>query len=276
MLRNTFVHLPGVGYATERRLWKAGITTWDDFFESRKMVRLGPARTRLLEEGLSTSLDELGRRNHRFFQPLLPTRESWRAYGEFRDSVAFVDIETTGMESERDEITVIGLYDGEKMRSYVVGDTERFPSDLERYRLIITFNGSCFDLPFLRRAFPDLRLHQIHIDLRYVLARLGLKGGLKAIERRLGISRTARTRDIQGWDAVFLWQRYEKGDEEALEILLEYNMEDVVNLKELMDQAYEALRADCLSHGFRNYSLRDVQDSQRELPSTIDRTSLRA
>jgi uncharacterized protein YprB with RNaseH-like and TPR domain len=262
LLRSTFVHVPGVGYATERRLWTSGITTWEEFLSAGKAPHLGPHRTRQLEEGLTASLHHLAEGNHRFFRRRLPTREYWRAYEEFRDSTAFLDIETTGMDAERDEVTLIGLYDGDRMRHYMDEEMEEFPHDLQRYKLIVTFNGSSFDLPFLRAAFPGLRLHQIHVDLRYVLARLGLKGGLKAIERRVGIERTPRTREVRGWDAVYLWRRYQKGDEEALDILLEYNQEDVVNLKQLVEMAYDALRSDCLHHGFRTYSLRDVEDRE--------------
>ncbi len=261
MLRNTFIHLPGIGYATERRLWTEGITTWDEFLGARKDTGLGPARTRKLEEGLPASFDRLTEGDHRFFRRRLPARESWRAYHDFKDSVAFLDIETTGTEAEGDEITLIGLFDGNTMRSYLEEEMERFPEDLEQYKLIVTFNGSSFDLPFLKRTFPELRLHQIHIDLRHVLRRLGLKGGLKAIERRVGIERTPQTRDVRGWDAVYLWRRYLKGDEEALDILLQYNEEDVVNLKDLVEMAYGGLRALCLHHGFRTYSLSDLPHS---------------
>lgn len=259
MLTSSFIHLRGVGPITERKIWDSGVTSWEAFLESTETASLGPTRTRKVEAGVNSSMDQLRRRNHRFFRRRLPTRESWRAYGEFSDSVAYVDIETTGMESETDEITIIGLYDGSRFRSYVGPDTRQFPRDLERFSVIVTFNGSSFDLPFLRRALPELKLHQIHIDLRHVLARLGLKGGLKSIEKRMGIRRTPRTRDLKGMDAVYLWNLYERGDENALEILLEYNMEDVVNLQELMRMAYEGLKAECLSHGFRTYSLRDLQ-----------------
>lgn len=260
MLTSSFIHLRGVGPITERKLWDSGVTSWGAFLESAQTASLGPKRTRSLEAGVNSSIDHLRTRDHRFFRRWLPTREAWRAYAEFRDSIAYVDIETTGMESEADEITIIGLYDGERFHSYVGPETTNFPDDLERFSVIVTFNGASFDLPFLRRALPDLRLHQIHIDLRHVFARLGMKGGLKSVEKRLGIARTPRTKDLRGMDAVYLWNKYTKGDEEALEILLEYNMEDVVNLKELMGMAYQRLKAECLHHGFRTYSLRDLPE----------------
>jgi uncharacterized protein YprB with RNaseH-like and TPR domain len=59
--------------------------------------------------------------------------------------------------------------------------------------------------------------------------RHGLFGGLKRVEEQLGIAR--RSKGIDGWDAMRLWSRYEDGgDREALEILLAYNRDDVLNL----------------------------------------------
>jgi uncharacterized protein YprB with RNaseH-like and TPR domain len=50
----------------------------------------------------------------------------------------------------------------------------------------------------------------------------------------LGIPR--KSTDISGWDAVRLWWRYVNDyDERALHTLLEYNREDVVNLKTLKE-----------------------------------------
>jgi uncharacterized protein YprB with RNaseH-like and TPR domain len=59
-----------------------------------------------------------------------------------------------------------------------------------------------------------------------------LKGGLKQLEERFGIARS--TRGMNGWDALRLWARYEnEGDRAALDVLLEYNREDVMNLVQL-------------------------------------------
>ena len=258
MLQSTFVHVRGIGYVTERKLWEGGLGSWDAYLEDPKAVRLGPVRGRRLEAALHDSQERLRVRDHRFFAAHLPRREYWRAWEEFRDSVAYVDIETTGLESERDEITVIGLFDGAETRYFYEDSLEDFPSALDGYQLLVTFNGSTFDVPFLKRTFPALQVDQIHIDLRYLFARLGMKGGLKAIERRMGIRRSPATEGVRGWDAVYLWRRYQQGDEEALRILLQYNGEDVVNLQPLLEIAYDGLRSQCLHPGFRTYSLKDL------------------
>jgi hypothetical protein len=72
------------------------------------------------------------------------------------------------------------------------------------------------------------------VDLRYVLRALGYKGGLKAIERTLGMSRPGEVASFDGWDAVRLWREYRAGSKEALRLLVEYNLEDVLNLEPLL------------------------------------------
>jgi uncharacterized protein len=74
-----------------------------------------------------------------------------------------------------------------------------------------------------------------HTDLMHHCWNNQLFGGLKAVERRLGIQRLVK--EVDGFEAVRLWWRYVNDyDKEALEILLEYNREDVVNLKTLKDK----------------------------------------
>jgi uncharacterized protein YprB with RNaseH-like and TPR domain len=73
------------------------------------------------------------------------------------------------------------------------------------------------------------------------LRRLGLSGGLKSIERQVGIQRSRETAGLSGWDAVRLWREWRRGSEEAREVLLRYNAEDVVNMVPLADLAYTGL-----------------------------------
>lgn len=149
---------------------------------------------------------------------------------------AYLDIETTGLCSFYDEITVIGicLANGTENRlvQLVGGDVTRanLLRTLRCVDTIYTYNGSRFDLPFINfRMGVNLGEHFHHRDLMHDCWRNNLYGGFKAVERQLNIPR--RLRGIDGAEAVALWWRYQIGrDSKALDLLLEYNKEDVVNL----------------------------------------------
>ena len=240
MLRNTFVHLPGVGPQRERAFWEQGILDWDRFLAS---AGEGKPRGRIRESTValvSQSIDALARGEVGFFKPLLPPKESWRLYTEFADRAVFLDIETTGLCGEFDDVTVIGALGNGELSLFINGiNLEQFPAYIAQFPLLVSFNGSQFDVPFLRSHFPEARLDQAHIDLRFVLASLGHKGGLKSVERRLGLHRDPAIQDMDGFEAVRLWHRYRRGDRAALERLILYNSTDVVNLVELAEIAVD-------------------------------------
>ncbi len=47
--------------------------------------------------------------------------------------------------------------------------------------------------------------------------------------------------DLSGQDAVRLWHEYERGDDAALETLVEYNRADTENMKPLMETVADRL-----------------------------------
>jgi len=238
MLRNTFIHLPGVGAHRERVLWKQRILDWDCFLEAAKD---GPLRHGVYESAVPLvrqSLDAVAAGDARFFHGRLPSRETWRLYPEFADRALFLDIETTGLSAHDDEVTLIGALGNGKLALFVRGiNLDQFPAYVAQFPLLVTFNGSQFDVPFLRVHFAEARLDQAHIDLRFVLRSLGYRGGLKAIERNLGLTRDATIQGVDGFEAVRLWHRWRRGDRAALMKLALYNLTDVVNLAELVQIA---------------------------------------
>ena len=237
MLKNTFCHVPQIGPKLEYKLWAAGIHTWDDFFANPDGV-LSAAQHERVGQYLAASHRQLQEGNPSFFAQLLQAREQWRLFRDFRDSTAYVDIETNGWHWPEGFITTIALYDGINIRHYVRGkNLEQFAADIGRYKLIVTYNGKSFDVPFIEKSF-QMKLSQAHVDLRYVLQSLGFKGGLKNCEVQMGIGR-GDLDGIDGFFAVLLWQHYERErDVKALETLLAYNIEDTVNLEKLMVAAH--------------------------------------
>jgi len=155
---------------------------------------------------------------------------------------AYLDIETTGLSPSYDEITVIGIYlcQGSEDRlvqlygSQVTADN--LVECLRGVDTIYTYNGSRFDLPFIESALGiNLESQFQHNDLMYLCWQCNLKGGLKAVERQLQIPR--QTEGVTGYDVVRLWWQYmDSYDEDALNLLLHYNEEDVVNLRVLRER----------------------------------------
>ncbi len=237
MLKNTFLHIPGIGNITEGRLWEAGILNWDNFVDPYPL-RLSPNRTESLRRCLDESRKHLQNQNPNYFAGLLPSTLQWRLFPEFRQRTAYLDIETTGLDGYYNEITVIGLYDGTTISYYVKDQNlDDFRNDIEKYKVVVTYNGKCFDIPFIRNNM-GLPMDQAHIDLRYVLSSLGYTGGLKGCEIKAGIDR-GKLGGLDGYDAVLLWNDYQQtGNQKALETLLAYNGEDIVNLEALMVMAY--------------------------------------
>lgn len=152
-----------------------------------------------------------------------------------KNCIAFVDIETTGLSKEYHDITLIGIYDGQDVHQYIKGkNLEDAKTKLSEFKTIVTFNGKCFDVPFIEHKLETTCDH-LHLDLRYLLKEFGLAGGLKKIEKELGLVRDEDIAHIDGFFAVRLWHDYIAGSVEALELLLKYNKEDIVNLKTLLN-----------------------------------------
>jgi uncharacterized protein YprB with RNaseH-like and TPR domain len=155
---------------------------------------------------------------------------------------AYLDIETTGLSPRYHMLTVVGIYITaglEERMVQLVGEkicSAAILGALQGVDTLYTYNGSRFDLPFIHiRHSIDLSTEFRHCDLMYHCWEKRLYGGLKSVERQLCIPR--KLTGVSGYDAIRLWHRYTRyRDESALHTLLEYNKEDVVNLKALRER----------------------------------------
>ena len=145
----------------------------------------------------------------------------------------YLDIETTGLSPERNEVTIVGAFDGKELHQLIKGITleeKTLQKLFHRTDKIVSYNGKRFDVPFIQHNFPKLCIECEHHDLMHTAWSRNLYGGLKKVERMLGIGREA---ELSGKDAVRLWKEYERGDSDSLKKLLDYNAEDVLNLVRL-------------------------------------------
>lgn len=241
MLKHTFQHIPCIGERLELHLWRNGILTWEDYFRNENLIKLPYHIQRNLEIYLNKSIDALNADDALFFEQLIPSKEIWRIYPEFMHNSIFLDIETAGKNGRQDFITAISVYNGKEIKTYVKGfNLDEFPKDINKYSIIVTYNGKLFDIPFILFTFKGLKLNAAHIDLRPILNKLQIMGGLKTVETIVGIPRPKYLRKINGYHAILLWEKYKKGDSRALDGLIHYNQEDTCNLHYLMHYAYNS------------------------------------
>jgi uncharacterized protein YprB with RNaseH-like and TPR domain len=231
-IENSYIPVRGVGEETERRLWAAGARRWGSFDPSL----VGPTTADRIESFIAEAGERLDDGDARYFGEVFPANEQWRLYENFRETTCFFDIETTGLDAGTSVVTTVSFHRDGETTTLVRGEdltAERVREQVDEADLLATFNGRRFDVPFLESALgvaPDLP----HVDLMYACRRLGLSGGLKEVERDLGVERDRP--DISGRDAVRLWREYERGDDGALDTLVSYNRDDAANLATLMER----------------------------------------
>lgn len=254
MIKNSFCILEGIGEKLERRLWKEGVLTWEDFLEKEELLGFSQARKGILDEGLIQYRSELDAGNAGYFFSRVRRREHWRLFDFFRDSTVCLDIETNGLQpGSGGVVTLVGLYDGYDYKCLVRGEdltAGNLARELAAYKYLVTFYGASFDIPFILKSFDGLRIDMPHFDLCFAAKRLGMKGGLKKLEHILGIEREESVQGLDGYAAVKLWESARRGSSEALDLLVRYNREDTVNLMQIAALFYDKLR---LSTGIEEY-----------------------
>jgi uncharacterized protein len=236
VIRSTFRLAPGVGPYLEARLWEAGVRSWAEF-PPAPAVALSPRVDARIREAIARAEAALGAGDAEALAAMVPRAERWRLYPAFAAEAAFLDVESDG-----EGLTCIGVLDAAGPRLFLRGrDLEAFPEAARRWKLLVTFNGLSFDVPALRRAFPGFHPPRAHVDLFRLWRRLGHQGGLKLLERAVGLTRPPAVEPLTGLDAVRLWRAHLDGEGAALRLLAEYNLLDAVHLRTLMDLGYNRM-----------------------------------
>ena len=245
MIQNSFIFLEKITVAKERKLWQQGILSWDDFLKAKKIKGISAAAKKYYDRKIIEARRQLYEGNSSYFAGLMPQTEHWRLYDFFKEEAVYLDIETDGL-SDNNDVTLVGIFDGfdtKTMIRRVNLDWQLLRKELSKYKIVVTFNGSVFDLPFMKKRYGEVMPKLPHYDLRFSCSRIGLKGGLKSIEKQLNISRSSQiVENMYGGDAAQLYRMWRgSGDDYYLKLLVEYNEEDVINLKQIAEYVYKKL-----------------------------------
>jgi hypothetical protein len=252
MLTASFAFAKGMTEDLERALWARGILDWELARAHPEEVAegVGGGRASKLAEMLTEAEKARTQRDRTWFRQHFLPPEAWRLWRGYcaEPRIALVDIETTGLTPGYDQITVIGLADRNGARVFVAGKPmpgdeplDRFPAALKDYDLIVTFNGENFDLPFIERHFKDtgFRFELPHLDLMILARALGISGGLKDIEKQVGIARGGDIAGMRGSEAITLWGAWKNGDVAAYKKITTYCKADCANLWDLTEVLYK-------------------------------------
>lgn len=235
MLKSTFQHLKGVGKKTEKALWKKGFTTWEKYSNAFQR-QYSLFNYNESDFPLDDSIAAYEREDMDFFAATLPVAEYYRLALEFPREVLFLDIETTGLSLYYDIISMVGWSIGKKFGVYINGQDEIFLIEaLNKAKVIVTFNGTMFDLKFINKYLDAPKIPSVHLDLRFFAKRVGLSGGQKAIENEIGFKRDSEIDGMLGEAAPILWHKYRRGDQDAMKRLIEYNHADIEGMKSILD-----------------------------------------
>jgi uncharacterized protein YprB with RNaseH-like and TPR domain len=209
-----------------------------------------------------------------------------------RDSLVFLDTETTGIQGGTGMVPFVvglGYFEGDDfhMVQYFMRDFDEEPSMLvaieellQRFKLVVTYNGSSFDVPLLETRFTLARLdgpfqNMEHLDLLPGARRLWRQGHgscrLAALESK--IVSFLRGHDIPGGMIPQAYFEFLQGrGSTVMNAVLKHNVHDVLSLAALTVCACDRVVREpaALDSPLDLYSLARIMENTAEWKSALD------
>lgn len=234
MITEAFQHCQGIGPVRLAALQQAGVRTWHDAVAAPDRIPAG-IREPVVAECLR-SLQAFAEADIRYFVDHLMPQDRWRILAQYLEHAAWFDIETTGLEYDA-TITVIVCWHRNQLHTFVEHENlDDFLDLLDDIPLLVSFNGSTFDVPRVLAGFHIPELPCPHLDLRWPCYYHGLRGGLKQVTAGLGVQRPHDLQNADGDLAVRLWAQWQhQKNAAAREQLIRYCAADVLLLRPLSE-----------------------------------------
>jgi uncharacterized protein YprB with RNaseH-like and TPR domain len=230
LIDECFIHLEGIGEKTSEKLKELGFMNWQQCMDNTGSLPFNGNKREKFIRNILDSQKAVEESDIAYLVANYPTREHWRVLAEFFHEATWFDIETTGISWYDNHATVISAYMDGKLLDFKYGENlDDFLELVDRSRLLVSFNGSGYDIPFLEQTYHIPSLDCPHVDLRWISYHMGYRGGLKIIEKSVGIERPGEVSGIDGLEAIDLFYRWQGGDSDAGRKLMVYCRADVIS-----------------------------------------------
>jgi uncharacterized protein YprB with RNaseH-like and TPR domain len=243
MIDTSFLHFKGIGRANLKTIKNLGIENWNDALDKSELIPFKSERQKIFLSEVDLFIEQYSADNLEFLCNKIHPSEKWKILSENFSRATYFDIETNGM-NYGDNITLIICYHKKRVYQFLNGDNlDAFLDFLDDVSLLVSFNGTSFDIPMIENYFRIPKLKIAHLDLRWLAYHVGLKGGLKKIEKKLGIQRSEAVDGLDGMDAIYLWIEWKNNqNQNSLDRLIEYCTYDVISLETLAKKIVELNR----------------------------------
>jgi hypothetical protein len=241
LITEALQHCEGIGPVRLSELHTAGVRSWWSALDNPS--RIPESFRAIVVSECCRCIEAMQARDVRYFVDRLLPQDKWRVLSHYFDDASFFDIETTGLDYDA-QITVIVCWHQGTLHTFVEGENlDDFLDLLDEITLLVSFNGSSFDVPRVLDAFHIPQLPCPHLDLRWVSYHQNWIGSLKDIADRLDVPRPADLQDVDGAMAVLWWDEWQHSqDQSSLQRLIRYCSADVLLLVAL---AHHLAGQDC-------------------------------
>jgi len=242
LLYSSLMHMPGISLEEENKYWKNGISNLSQLREDRYLKDAlfddtHPDPILQSIENISNGkideiITELKKKSGR--------SDFYRVAYSYPEDVMFLDIETTGLSRTYHYITLIGWIINGSYNYWIPGmDDSVFLNTFKSAKMIVTFNGTKFDCPFLKKKFNDIEVtKKPNMDLMYLCKVFGLMHGQKKIEIQIGFDRPKEVAECDGKEAIVLWYKFLFGNDSALKDMIIYNFYDISGMMFILDYIF--------------------------------------
>ncbi|MGL1901924.1 MAG: ribonuclease H-like domain-containing protein [Fibrobacterales bacterium] len=244
MINQTFQHCKGIGPVTEEKVLHAGFSRWEDILEKPDSLPVGGKVKDSLMQMTEQSIYALESDDIQFFVDSFAPSQHWRILDRYFSKASYFDIETTGFSNYESDIScIVCMHKGELHTFVRDKNLDDFLDLLEDVELLVSFNGTSFDVPFVVNSFHIPEIPCPHVDLRWICYHAGITGGLKSIEKQLNIQRPKHLQEVDGFEAIYLWENWKRyQDHQSLNKLIQYCQYDVRSLATVASKVMTKVR----------------------------------